>query len=104
MLNEFKLDLGFADDPSWALADILEFVCGNAGGDVVVRLSIRGYNARWPLGLRVLVLYGSLRYVGKVTMFVNMMSFFCYFFEFVRNLLSCDLAAHYIIVLIMFSY
>ena len=58
--------------------------------------------ARWPLGLRVL--YGSLRYVRKVTMFVNMMSFFCYFFEFVRNLLSCDLAARYIIVLIMFSY
>ena len=46
----------------------------------------------------------ELRYVIKVTMFVNMMSFFCYFFEFVRNLLSCDLAARYIIVLIMFSY
>ena len=43
MLKDFKLDLGFADDPSWALADILEFVCGNAGGDVVV-LSIRGHN------------------------------------------------------------
>ena len=45
----------------------------------------------------------ELRYVRKVTMFVNIASFFCYFFEFVRKLISCDLVACYIILLIIFS-
>ena len=59
-------------------------------------------HARWPLGLRVL--YGCLRYVRKVTKVVNIASFFCYFFEFVRKLISCDLVTCYIILLIIYHY